>query len=189
MVYNSGEDESDAKYLEIAQRSQKLLSLLEEKTGAFVMDAYNYQTVDDEGTPLYTMNTPEVPIEIAPAGMSIQVSREYFKWNPIETEDGLELEKQLVLDDLTLNLLVPNQYRDMEGFEIIELPKCKYIMFQGEPFEEADFGEAIEQIWDAVKKYNPQPSGYCWDKENPRIQLEPIGSRGYIELHPVKSLT
>ncbi len=76
-----------------------------------------------------------------------------------------------------------------EGFEIIELPKCKYIMFQGEPFEEADFGEAIEQIWDAVKKYNPQPSGYCWDKENPRIQLEPIGSRGYIELHPVKSLT
>ena len=51
VVYNSGEDESDAKYLEIAQRSQKLLSLLEEKTGAFVMDAYNYQTVDDEGTP------------------------------------------------------------------------------------------------------------------------------------------
>ena len=35
VVYNSGEDESDAKYLEIAQRSQKLLSLLEEKTGAF----------------------------------------------------------------------------------------------------------------------------------------------------------
>lgn len=114
VVYNSGEDESDAKYLEIAQRSQKLLSLLEEKTGAFVMDAYNYQSMDDEGTPLYTMNNPEIPIEIAPAGMSIQVSREYFKWNPIETEDGSELEKQIVLDDLTLNLLVPNQYRDME---------------------------------------------------------------------------
>ena len=31
VVYNSGEDESDAKYLENAQRSQKLLSLLEEK--------------------------------------------------------------------------------------------------------------------------------------------------------------
>ena len=75
VVYNSGEDESDAKYLEIAQRSQKLLALLEEKAGAFVMDAYNYQTMDDEGTPLYAMNRPEVPIEIAPAGMSIQVSR------------------------------------------------------------------------------------------------------------------
>ena len=114
VVYNSGEDESDAKYLEIAQRSQKLLSVLEEKAGAFVMDAYNYQSVDDEGTPLYTMNNLEVPIEIAPAGMSVQVSREYFKWNPIETANGSDLVEQIVQDDLTLNLLVPEQYRDME---------------------------------------------------------------------------
>ena len=114
VVYNSGEDESDAAYLEIAQCSQKLLAVLEEKAGAFVMDAYNYQTIDDEGTPLYTMNNPKVPIEIAPAGMSVQVSREYFKWNPIETADGSELAEQIVQDDLTLNLLVPEQYRDME---------------------------------------------------------------------------
>lgn len=73
-----------------------------------------------------------------------------------------------------------------EGFDVIELPKCKYIMFQGEPFEEADFGEAIEQVWNAIKKYDPQLTGYCWDDSNPRIQLEPIGTRGYIELHPVK---
>ncbi len=114
VVYNSGEDESAAKYLEIAQRSQELLALLEEKTGAFVMDAYNYQAMDDDGTPLYTMNNPEFPIEIAPAGMSVQVSPGYFKWNPIKTTDGSELEKQIVQDDLTLNLLVPEQYRDME---------------------------------------------------------------------------
>lgn len=74
-----------------------------------------------------------------------------------------------------------------EGFEVIELPCCKYMMFQGEPFEEADFGEAIQQVWSAIEKYNPQVSGYCWDDENPRIQLEPIGTRGYIELHPVKN--
>ena len=75
-----------------------------------------------------------------------------------------------------------------EGFEIIELPECEYMMFQGEPFEEADFGEAIEQVWDAIKKYQPQQAGYCWDDTNPCIQLEPIGSRGYLELHPVKSM-
>ena len=75
-----------------------------------------------------------------------------------------------------------------EGFDVIELPRCKYIMFQGEPFEEADFGEAIQQVWDAIKKYDPQLIGYCWDHANPRIQLEPIGTRGYIELHPVKSV-
>lgn len=73
-----------------------------------------------------------------------------------------------------------------EGFDVIELPSCKYVMFQGEPFEEENFGEAIEQVWSAIKKYNPQLIGYSWDTENPRIQLEPIGTRGYIELHPVK---
>lgn len=75
-----------------------------------------------------------------------------------------------------------------DGFDVIELPKCKYIMFQGEPFEEENFGEAIQQIWDAIKKYNPQSIGYDWDDSNPRIQLEPIGTRGYIELYPVKSI-
>lgn len=72
------------------------------------------------------------------------------------------------------------------GFDVIELPECKYIMFQGEPFEEADFGEAIRQVWDAIKKYDPRLIGLCWDDANPRIQLEPIGTRGYIELYPVK---
>ena len=75
-----------------------------------------------------------------------------------------------------------------EGFDVIELPKCKYIMFQGEPFEEEDFCEAIEAVCSAVKKYNPTAIGYKWDDSNPRIQLEPIGTRGYIELHPVKDI-
>ena len=75
-----------------------------------------------------------------------------------------------------------------EEFDIVELPKCKYIMFQGEPFEEENFGEAIQQVWDAIEKYNPEVIGYEWDDSNPRIQLEPIGTRGYIELHPVKSV-
>lgn len=62
------------------------------------------------------------------------------------------------------------------------------VMFQGEPFEEADFDEAIQQIWDAAKKYNPEVVGLCWDDANPRIQLEPVGTRGYIELYPAKDI-
>lgn len=73
-----------------------------------------------------------------------------------------------------------------EGFEIIELPAAKYLMFQGEPFEEADYEKAIGEVWDAIDKYDPSVIGYSWDKENPRIQLEPIGTRGYIELLPIK---
>ncbi|MBQ2446262.1 MAG: AraC family transcriptional regulator [Oscillospiraceae bacterium] len=75
-----------------------------------------------------------------------------------------------------------------KGFDVIELPKCKYIMFQGEPFAEENFGEAIEQVWEAIKKFDPQTIGYAWDDSNPRIQLEPVGTRGYMELHPVKSI-
>ena len=75
-----------------------------------------------------------------------------------------------------------------DGFDVIKLPKCKYIMFQGEPFEEENFVEAIQQVWAAIKKYNPESIGYAWDYSNPRIQLEPLGTRGYIELHPVKSI-
>ena len=75
-----------------------------------------------------------------------------------------------------------------DGFDVVELPKCKYLMFQGEPFEEENFEEAIKEIWAAIEKYDPSSIGYAWDKANPRIQLEPIGARGYIELHPIKDI-
>ena len=82
--------------------------------------------------------------------------------------------------DLDYDGIVP------EGFEILELPAADYLMFQGEPFEQDDFGKAIQEIWDAEQKYNPAMIGYHWDDSNPKIQLEPIGTRGYIELVPVK---
>ena len=76
-----------------------------------------------------------------------------------------------------------------EGFEVIELPASEYLMFQGEPFAEADYGKAIQEIWDAERKYDPSLIGYAWDSGSPRIQLEPIGSRGYIELAAVRKIT
>lgn len=73
-----------------------------------------------------------------------------------------------------------------EGFDIISLPAAKYLMFQGEPFKEEDYCEAIQLVQEAIDRYNPASSGSVWDDENPRIQLEPIGARGYIELKAVK---
>lgn len=75
-----------------------------------------------------------------------------------------------------------------EGFDVITLPKCKYIMFQGEKFEEENYVQAINEVKGAIERYDPYIMGYAYDAENPRIQLEPIGSRGYIELLPVKEL-
>ena len=73
-----------------------------------------------------------------------------------------------------------------DGFEVIELPASTYLLFRGEPFEEENYVSAITEIWDAEEKYNPAFIGYEGDDKNPRIQLEPIGERGYIELVPVR---
>ena len=73
-----------------------------------------------------------------------------------------------------------------EGFDVIDLPEAEYLLFRGEPFDDEEYPEAIEEIWNAENKYDPEFIGYEWDSSNPRIQLEPIGSRGYIELVPVK---
>ncbi len=73
-----------------------------------------------------------------------------------------------------------------EGFDIITLPSADYLMFQGEPFKEEDYCEAIVAVQQSMNNYDPTIIGYKWDDENPRIQLEPRGERGYIELRAVK---
>lgn len=74
-----------------------------------------------------------------------------------------------------------------EGFEIIALSEADYLMFQGEPFREEDYCEAIAAVQQAMEKYDPAVLGLVWDDSQPRIQLEPRGSRGYIELRAVKN--
>ena len=73
-----------------------------------------------------------------------------------------------------------------EGFDVIDLPAAKYLMFQGEPFEEEDYCKAIEAVQTSMDRYDPSLIGYVWDEENPRIQLEPRGERGYMELRAVR---
>jgi AraC family transcriptional regulator len=86
---------------------------------------------------------------------------------------------------------VPLDYSNVvpEGYELIELPPCTLMVFQGEPFEDEYFEDAIGEIWEHVKTFDPKLYGYDWDPEAaPRFQLEPWGYRGYIEAYPVKKL-
>lgn len=73
-----------------------------------------------------------------------------------------------------------------EGFDVILLPEADYLMFQSEPFAEEDYCEAITAVQQAMNKYDPSVIGLAWDDENPRIQLEPRGERGYVEMRAVK---
>lgn len=84
---------------------------------------------------------------------------------------------------------VPREYAGPipEGFEMIELPACKMMIFQGEPFDDADFEQAIGSLWETMKNYRPEIYGFRWAEEDgPRIQLEPQAYRGYIEGRPVR---
>jgi AraC family transcriptional regulator len=75
------------------------------------------------------------------------------------------------------------------GFEIIDLPPCKMMVFQGQPYDEDNFEGAISDLWEVMKKYNPKIYGFKWaDEDGPRFQLAPMGYRGYIEARPVRQI-
>lgn len=83
---------------------------------------------------------------------------------------------------------VPLDYNGVvpDGFDVIELPECDYLMFQGEPFKEEDYCEAITAVQQSMERYVPSVIGFEWDNNEPKIQLEPIGERGYIELKAIR---
>jgi AraC family transcriptional regulator len=86
---------------------------------------------------------------------------------------------------------VPLDFTDKipEGYDVIELRPCKQMVFQGPPFDDAKFEEAIDSLWDAINGYQPETVGYAWaDDDAPRFQLAPFGYRGYIEGRPVRQL-
>lgn len=73
-----------------------------------------------------------------------------------------------------------------DGFDLITLPASEYLMFHGEPFQEEDYSKAILALQHAIDRYDPAVIGYEWNDDSPRIQLEPRGERGYIELKAIK---
>jgi len=86
---------------------------------------------------------------------------------------------------------VPIDYTNdiANGYELIELPPCKLMIFQGESYNDDDFMDAIGEVWNHIEKFDPAVYGYQWAPETaPRFQLAPMGYRGYIEARPVKAI-
>ncbi len=105
---------------------------------------------------------------------------------------GLWLPKALIRRGTSLyaqGVEVPADYSGPvpEGFDLIDLPPCTLMVFQGPPFDEKNFEQAIASLWDIMKTYQPELYGYEWDDAAaPRFQLEPVGYRGYMEGRPVR---
>ena len=98
-------------------------------------------------------------------------------------KDGTSKYVQGVELPLDFDKIVP------EGFEIIELPPCKVMVFQGEPYDDVNFTTEVSSLMRIIDDYNPEIYGFEWaDNEAPRFQLAPMGYRGYIEARPVKQI-
>jgi AraC family transcriptional regulator len=86
---------------------------------------------------------------------------------------------------------MPENYNGVvpDGCELISLPACKMMIFQGQPYDDEKFMDAISELWSVMKSYNPEIYGFKWaDEDGPRFQLMPMGYRGYIEGRPVRAI-
>lgn len=107
---------------------------------------------------------------------------------------GMWLPKHLIKEGTSQyvqGVEVPLDYNNdiPEGYELIELPPCKLMIFQGETYNDDDFMDEINEVWNHISKFNPEVYGYQWaPEEAPRFQLAPMGYRGYIEARPVKAI-
>lgn len=107
---------------------------------------------------------------------------------------GMWLPKHLILEGTSKyvqGVEVPLDYnKDIpNGYELIELPPCKMMIFQGEPYNDDNFMIEIGEVWEHIEKFNPTIYGYEWAAEEaPRFQLAPMGYRGYIEARPIKAI-
>jgi AraC-like DNA-binding protein len=86
---------------------------------------------------------------------------------------------------------VPVDYKGEipEGFDVIDLAACKMLVFQGEPYDDEYFQDAVGACMERIKSFNPEVYGYEYaDELAPRMHLEPWGWRGYIEMRPVREM-
>ncbi|MEI7833773.1 MAG: AraC family transcriptional regulator, partial [bacterium] len=52
-----------------------------------------------------------------------------------------------------------------EGFDVIPLAPCKLLVFQGEPYNDEEFGAAVGSCMERIRKFNPEVYGYQYADE------------------------
>ncbi len=75
------------------------------------------------------------------------------------------------------------------GFDVLDLEPCTYLLFQGPPYSDSEFGQAISLCLDQIQAFDPRALGYQYAPQAaPRIQFKPQGQRGYMEMLPVAKM-
>ena len=75
-------------------------------------------------------------------------------------------------------------------YEIIELPACELLYFQGMPYEDKDeFLRAIEIVNKAIAEYKPEMLGYKFSDDSiPEFNFGALPEKGARIMKPVKAL-
>ncbi len=165
------EDTKFAKtiFVQVIERPARKVLL---KRGINAHDYFEY--CQEEGCDVWPLLTSVKEALYEPIGMWLP--KHLIKEGTSEYVQGVEL-------PLNYKNEVPN------GYELIELPPCKLMVFQGEPYNDQNFMEAIGEVWQHIEKFNPEIYGYKWAPESaPKFQLAPMGYRGYIEARPVEAI-
>jgi AraC-like DNA-binding protein len=169
-VMNNEKKEKNTIFVQVVERPSRKLLL---KRGIKATEYFAY--CEEVGCDVWGVLTSVKEALYEPVGM----------WLPDHLiNEGTSKYVQGVEVPLDYNNEIP------EGFDLIELPPCKMMVFQGEPYEDDEnFESEISNVWKAIENYNPEIYGFQWaEQEAPRFQLAPMGYRGYIEARPVKTI-
>lgn len=107
---------------------------------------------------------------------------------------GMWLPKHLIkpgTSEYAMGIEMPADYAGPvpEGMDIIDLPSCKYMLFQGEPYKDEEMGQACAIVDKAFETYRPETRGWRWaDDDGPTFQYAPMPERGPILARPVRKL-
>ncbi len=151
------------------QKIQKPARKVLIRRGVAAKDYFDY--CEEVGCEIWGLLTSMQSISGEP--VCLWLPRQYRKPNTSEYVQGVEV-------SVDYDGEIP------EGFDVIELPEAEYMVFQGEPFLEEEYCQAIDGVQEAIERFDPSIWGNEWDTSQPQIQLEPIGKRGYIEMKAIK---
>jgi AraC family transcriptional regulator len=107
----------------------------------------------------------------------------------------MELPEKLIIEGTTncaAGVEVPYNYdgKIPKDCDCIELPECTMMYFQSEPFENEDeFGKAINNVYKAMKDYNPKQYGFEYALElAPKYNYGASKEMGAKQAIPVKRI-
>ncbi|MBP1995829.1 DUF1430 domain-containing protein [Paenibacillus eucommiae] len=111
---------------DLNNRLFNLYKKIESNNKAFLMMSQNFQVIKyDNGKPIYSYSLNTKFEEYSPHGRSVIINKNYLIINPIQSSNGATIDEQVQNDEDTLNILVPEQFKDLEN-QIIQAYKERF---------------------------------------------------------------